>query len=200
MEQNVKNNGGEVSWFLSRLAAEKKKVVSVVCLLVLMTFMWARVLSDKGPQTAGAATGIDQIYAETTNQEKIIFVELPNVTGRNDVLTRDFFKVADWRNFAANADGKNLVGIHELNLGDDGAEDDIRRVAGKLRLEAIGFGKNPQAFINDKLLVIGDVLVVRDGVDIYEFKITGIEENKVSVMCGKAEITLKLAQQIEMFD
>ncbi len=200
MEQNVKNNSGEVSWFFSRLAAEKKKVASVVCLLALMTFMWARVLSDKGPKTAGAATGIDQIYAETANQEKITFVELPNVIGRNDVLTRDFFKVEDWRDFAADADGKNLVGIHELNLGDDGAEDNIRRVAGKLRLEAIGFGKNPQAFINDKLLVVGDVLVVRDGVDIYEFKITGIEENKVSVMCGKAEITLKLSQSIEMFE
>lgn len=173
-----------------------------MCLIVLMIFMWVRVISDKGPNTAAAAAALDEISTQTANRKtKIIFVELPNVAGRNDMLTRDFFKVTDWRDFAAGMDAKNRVGIRELNLGtDDTAEQEIRRIAGKLRLEVIGFGKNPQAFINDKLLVVGDVLIVKDGVDVYEFKINGIEENKVFVTCGEAEITLKLAQPMEMFE
>lgn len=203
MEQNVKNNSNnnnELSWFFSQLAAEKKKVVMAICLLTLMIFMWVRVFNDKGPQTADASAGLDEVNTAGANQKsKICFVELPNIMGRNDVLSRDFFTVRDWDEFVAGANGRNMVGIKEINLGlEYDGEEDVKRAAEKLRLEAIGFGRNPQAFINDKLLVVGDVLIVKDGVDTYEFKITEIEENKVFVRCGEAEITLKLVQPVEM--
>jgi len=76
----------------------------------------------------------------------------------------------------------------------NGDEEIARRVAEKLKLEAIGLGKNPQAFINDKLLAVGDKLLVVDGADTYECEVVGIEEKMVFIRCGEAEITLRLTQ------
>ena len=55
-------------------------------------------------------------------------------------------------------------------------------------------GKNPRVLINDKLLSVGDKLLVADGADTYEFEVVGIEEKKVSIRCSEAEITLRLTQ------
>jgi len=75
-----------------------------------------------------------------------------------------------------------------------------RRIAEKLRLEAIGMGGNPRAFINDKLLSVGDKLLVRnDGVQ-YECEVVGIDEETVFIRCSDIEITLKLTQMIEVAD
>ena len=82
----------------------------------------------------------------------------------------------------------------------DGREEVIRRVAEKLKLEAIGLGKNPQAFINDKLLSVGDKWLVKDRGDMYECEVVRIGENTVFIRCGEAEITLKLTQVIEVAD
>ena len=79
----------------------------------------------------------------------------------------------------------------------DGSEEVIRRIAEKLKLEAIGLGKNPQAFINDKLLSAGDKLLVRDKIDVYECEVVEIRENTVLIRCGEAKITLRLTQDIK---
>ena len=73
-------------------------------------------------------------------------------------------------------------------------EDIVRRVTEKLRLEAIVLGENPQAFINDKLLSVGDKLVVGNGIYTYECEVSEIKENVVFIKCGETEITLRLAQ------
>ena len=80
----------------------------------------------------------------------------------------------------------------------DGNREYVNGVAEKLRLEAIGLGENPQAFINDKLLGVGDKLLVRDGVSTYECELIGIEENAVFIRCGEEEIQLKLTQKVEV--
>lgn len=200
MKQNLKNSANGINRLVDRLAAEKKKTVMALCLIALMVFMWAKVLTRKTPKTAAAAlkqNGLNQDTTETNSQLKISYIQLPEVAGRNDLLTRDFFAADGWKNFI---DEKG-VGIDEVNVvSKDGNEEVVRRVAEKLKLEAIGLDENPQAFINNKLLSVGDKFLVRDGVSKYECEVVRIQENVVVIKCREAEITLKLTQAIEMDD
>ena len=195
MKQNLKNGGSGGNRLFSRLAAEKKKTVIAVCLITLMVFMWVRVLGRKGPQSANAAVmGQEVTEGQMNSKLKISFMELPKVEGRNDVLTRDFFAVGNWRDFMRGGEGKS-GGIEEVSVvSRKGGEETARRVAEKLKLEAIVLGENPRAFINDKLLSVGDKLFVRDGIDTYECEVAEIEENMVFIRCGETEVTLRLTQ------
>ena len=186
MKQNVRNDGKGASRLFSRLAAEKKKSVVALCLIVLMGFMWVRVLMKKTPESAEAAVGQEEVKPNTS-ELKISFIELPKVAGRNDVLTRDFFAANGWQDFI---DGKNEVSV----VSKDDDEEIVKRIVEKLKLEAIVLGKNPRALINDKLLSVGDKLLVVDGADTYECEVVGIEEKTVSIRCLEAERTLKLTQ------
>jgi len=191
VKQNVRDNSSGPNRIMSQLAAEKKKTITALCLIGLMVFMWVKVLGGKTPQSAEATLMAQKANLDTSgvNSElKISFIELPKVEGRNDVLTRDFFA----------ADGWQVMRGGEVNVvSKDGSEGVVTRIAKKLNLGAIGLGKNPQAFINDKLLSVGDKLLVRDGVNTYECEVIGIEENTVSVRYGEVEIQLKLAQENE---
>jgi len=192
MEQNTRNRGNGTDMLFGRLAAEKKKTIIALCLIAVMALMWVKVLGKKGPETAGAALrGGEVVEGQSNSELKISFIELPNVKGRNDVLIRDFFT----------ADGGDLSSAGGVNVvSRDGGGEVIRRIAEKLKLEAIGLGENPQAFINDKLLAVGDKLPIVDRGNTYECEVIGIEENTVSIRCGEAEITLKLTQANEVAD
>ncbi len=185
MKQNVRSDGKGANRVFSRLAAEKKKGIVALCLIALMGFMWVRVLLRKTPESTEAAV-VDQDMKQSNSQLKISFIELPKVAGRNDALTRDFFAADDWQSFMSGG---------EVNVvSRDGDEEIVKRVAEKLKLEAIGLGENPQAFINDKLLSVGDKLLVAEGADTYECEVVEIEEKTVFIRCGEAEITLKFTQ------
>jgi hypothetical protein len=207
MKQNLKNggSGGNDSTgspsraksrdrIFGRLAAEKKKTAIAVCLITVMFFMWVKVLGRKGPQSASAAVVAQEVNEGQVNSElKISFMELPKVEGRNDVLTRDFFAVSSWRDFMRGGEGKS--GGEEVSVvSRNGGEETARRVAEKLKLEAIVLGENPRAFINDKLLSVGDKLFVKDGTNTCECEVAKIEENMVFIRCGEAEVTLRLTQ------
>lgn len=198
MEQNVNNTVNGANRLVGRLAAEKKKTVTALCLIALMVFMWARVLGKKTPVIAAASQRKENVVQDVNVELKISFIELPKIPGRNDVLTRDFFAADGWRNFIRNE--KN-PGNKEVNVvSKDGNEEVLRRIAEKLKLEAIAIGSygNPQAFINGKLLSVGDKLLVRNGGNKYECEVVGIEENVVVIKCLEAEITLKLTKVIEV--
>ena len=183
MKQNLKNNGNGANRLFSQLAAEKKKTICALCLIAVMVLMWTRLLGKKkleGAEAAVMSQGVN-FKGESNSELKISFIELPKVKGRNDMLTRDFFASGGWGGFTEE-------GTKEVNT---------ERVAEKLKLEAIVLGENPQAFINDKLLSVGDKLLVRDGVNRYECEVVGIEENAVFIRCGEAEIKLKLTEAIE---
>ena len=199
MEQNVKNTVNGANRLVGRLAAEKKKTVTALCLIALMVFMWARVLGKKTPVTAAASQRQENVGQDVLGENvelKISFIELPKIPGRNDVLTRDFFAADGWRNFLINEKNPG----NEVSGPKGGNEEVVRRVAEKLKLEAIGLDGNPQAFINGKLLSVGDKLLVRNGGNKYECEVVGIEENMVVIKCLEleAEITLKLTKVIEV--
>ena len=197
MKRELGNSGDRVSRFVSQLAAEKKKTVCALCLIGLMVFMWVRVLGKRGPQGTEAALIVREAAGSQSNSElKISFIELPKVKARNDVLTRDFFAANGWRDLLRDARGLTDVGEVGVVSG-DGSREVGRRIVEKLELEAIMSGENPQVFVNDVLLSVGDKLPVRDGDNTYECEVIGIEADRVFIRCGQTEIQLKLAETIE---
>jgi len=204
MRQKVTNRGGRAYGLIGQLTAEKKKAVAASCLVAVMAIMWVRVLTKQAPEAAEAVSMTEQLNAEgSSNRElKVSFIELPQVAGRNDVITRDFFASDGWRSFDSEK-GRNLAVIEEVKVvSKNGNEEVIRKVAEKLKLEAIVvLSNNPRAFINNKVISVGDKVLIRDGVDTYECEVIEIEEkeNKVVIKCREAEVTLKL-KQVSMID
>ncbi|MHC4172386.1 MAG: hypothetical protein ACYTBX_04875 [Planctomycetota bacterium] len=219
MRKNLKSSNGP-NRFFSQLAAEKKKSVTALCLVAVMALMWVRVLLRRTPQDAEATSVTEEMDVEykANTKLRISFIELPEVAGRNDVITRDFFASDGWQD-SVDGQVENLAGTEEVNVsqplsGTPNAKNSVWEGShfakdGKvgpepgsssyltgagLKLEAIGLGENPQAFINDKLLGVGDKLLVDDGVDRYEFEVVKIKRNTVVLRCRQAEITLKLTQ------
>ena len=188
------NRGGRANGLIGQLAAEKKKAVAASCLIAVMAIMWVRVLTKQTPEAAGAAFMTEQLNAEgSSNQElKVSFIELPQVAGRNDVITRDFFASKGWRHFDSEKE-RNLAVIEEVKVvSKNGNEEVIRKVAEKLKLEAIVLSNNPRAFINNKVISVGGNVLIRDGVDTYECEVIDIKENIVVIKCRETEVTLKL--------
>jgi len=203
MTEKVINRGGLVKGLFGPLAAEKKKAVAASCLVAVMAVMWFRVLTKQAPEAAEAALTTKQLNEiGSSNQElKVSFIELPQVAGRNDVITRDFFASDDWRHFDSEK-GRNLAVIEEVNIVSKNGNEEvvIRKVAEKLKLEAIVvLSNNPRAFINDKVVSVGEKVLIRDGVDIYECEVIEIKENMVVIKCREAEVTLKLTR-VSMID
>jgi len=196
MRQNARNSGNIANRLFNQLAVQKKKTVLALCLITLMAFMWIRVLTSKAPQAAKAGLLAGQMNVETQSEPelKISFIELPQAAGRNDVITRDFFASDGWQDFV-DSQGRKSTGVEEVDIvSKNGDQEVIRRVAEKLRLEAIVSSENPLAFINDKVLRVGDKLLIGDGVNKYECEVVEIKENTVVMRCRESRITLKLTQ------
>lgn len=193
------NHGSLAKGMFRPLLAQKKKAVAATCLVIVMAIMWIRVLTNKGPETAEAAFVVEQVNVEdmSAQESNVSFIKLPQVAGRNDVITRDFFASNDWQHFKGEK-GRNLAVIEEVNIvSKNGNEEVIRKVAEKLKLEAIVVLSNkPRAFINNKVISMGDKVLIREGIDAYECEVIEIKEkeNIVVIKCGEAEVTLKLTQ------
>jgi len=191
MKQALRKSSGAVDKVFNNLGIDKKKGIMAMCLITVMIFMWVRMLTKKAPAGAkGAVTieGKNQDLSENDPQPEISFVELPFVKGRNDVLTRDFFT----------ADQAALNGVEKTTITTESEKQNyVRKVAASLKLEAIGLGDNPQAFINNKLLSVGDKLYVRDGTETFECEVAVIRENMVMIRYGEAKIELKLMRVSE---
>ncbi len=196
MRQNTVNNSRSANRFFNRLVAEKKKAVLALCLIALMAFMWIKVLTKTSPQAVDAgliAELINNMETQSEPELKISFIELPQVEGRNDVITRDFFASNGWKDFVEGRGPK--VGVEEIDIvSKDNDQEVIRKVAENLTLEAIVSSEVPLAFINDEVLRVGDKLFVSDGTDRYECEVVEIKENKVVMRCRESKMTLKLTK------
>ena len=196
MKRNLQNNVSGANRASGRLAIDTKKAVFALGLIAVMVFMWVRVLTKKSPQSAAASSVAEEIKLigqSDTESLKLSFIELPKVKGRNDVLARDFFTVKNWQDFLR--EGKGVGDRREVDVvSRNGNEEVARKIAEKLKLGAIVMGKNPRAFVNDKLLAVGDKMLIQDGVNMYECEIVEIEEKTVLLRCGQAEIRLKLRE------
>jgi hypothetical protein len=195
-EKTKKIEGGVDSLF-GRLAAGKKKSITAICLIMVMVFMWSRVLINKKVQSADASIVTGET-AGTGSKEgsKISFVEPPSVKGRNDVLTRDSFAVDNWTDFVR-TQGGGYGSDGKGNITSNGNEA-IGGIAEKMKLEVIEVDKIPRAFINGRLLSEGDKFFVEYGDGNCECKVIKIERNTVTVKCGESEVRLNLAQEVEI--
>ena len=203
MKLNVANTANTTNRLLARLTAERKKTVLAFCLIAVMAFMWVKVLSRKAPNVVQATlmTQQENLNGQANSQLKISFIELPKVTGRNDVITRDFFDSDGWRGFIKDREEKDLVGYKEVGVtSNNDSKEVLIKIAGKLKLEAIELGENPRAFINSRLLTVGDKFHLKDGLDSYECEVVRIEQNLVILRCSEVEITLKLMPIVEVID
>ncbi|MBN1795238.1 MAG: hypothetical protein JW804_01060 [Sedimentisphaerales bacterium] len=187
MTVNLTNLKGSI---INRLATEKKKVFVAAVLIALMIFMWAKLLVGQKPQSVAAALSQGAPASNNANNKdsSVTFVELPFEEGRHDVLSRDFF----------NIESAVFSASEQVNIvSSDGGREQIQVIADKLKLDAISMAPEQEAFINDRLVKVGDVLVVTDGSKSYECEIVKIDCLKVLVRCEKAEIELKLKQPDE---
>jgi putative NIF3 family GTP cyclohydrolase 1 type 2 len=184
MKETITNSWQNVGSLMGRLTAQKKKIAVAVFLIFVMGFMWLKVLL-KVPNSV-AADVVDGTVRQS--QSKLIYVPLPVVPKRNDTLIRDFFTIGD--GFIKDKAVVNVVSSPEN-------EELTRRIAAKLKLEAIVLGESPQAFINDVLVSQGDKFVVEEADRKYEFVVVKIGQDTVFIRCQSAEITLKLAPAVE---
>jgi len=202
MRQCFNNIAGLFHRLIGYFAVEKKKAVLAFCLITLMIFMWVRVFNNnKTPQNADTLLAPQSaVGAGLTQSSNVSFIELPRIKGRNDLLARDLFTVENWQDFLNNRERQDAVNVRDTDIGPGGSNQISRRIAEKLKLEVIDFGKKPQAFINNKLLSTSDKLTIGDGAKLYECEVVKIEKDMVLMKCGEIEIKLKLAQTAEVTD
>jgi hypothetical protein len=202
MSPGNENNINGLKRVLNRLAAERNKTIVGLCLVIVMGVMWIRVLTGrKTPANALADLGPEQtaVTVQTEPRKKLVFVELPNIEGRNDVLVRNFFSAKQWEVFVRNEDGRSSFGKEvSMVVGNNSEEylnrETILQVAKLLRLAVIELGERPQAFINDTLLSVGEKLLVEYEGNSYEFTVVAIDGNEVLLTCQGVEIEMKLLQ------
>jgi hypothetical protein len=202
MKQRIENKTGVSKSVFKQFAVNKNKAVFAFCLLGVMVFMWVRMLSKTEPQASKAAAVAQQLsQGQLPNNQtlsRISFIELPRLVGRNDMLTRDFFASDGWRAFTG---AKNRTSTREVDVFSKEADEEvIKAIAAGLNLQAIELGENPQAFINNKLLCVGDKLIINSQSGGYQCYVVGIQSGKVFIKCGDAEITLKLTQETGFVD
>ena len=184
-------------------ALEKGKSMAAACLIGLMFFMWVRVFAKKhspGEAEAALTAQAESLSGRGRNEVKIRFIKLPEIKGRNDVLSRDFFAVEGWENLIKDADG-NTNKVEEVNVvvEDDSEQGSHRkavlRLARQLKLDVIAFGKRPEAFIENTLVSVGDKLQVEDKGRLYEFDVIEIGENEVVLTCQGVRLEIKMLQE-----
>lgn len=195
-----KNHGiSQAHQVLDRLAADKKKTAFAVSLLAVMAFMWFRVLTNHRPGPVAADTRVVQEQSRPQKPlHNICYLELPNLPGRNDYINRDFFASRQWESFRQRPASPQSPGTETRVIALDRAQEAAARVGQKLKLEAVLKDGNPRAFINDRLLRLGDRFTVRDGQDTCEFEVLRIYEDSALVGCNGTQLTLKLTQHLDV--
>jgi len=179
--QQIKMNG------LQRLK-QNKKAVFAAALITVMVVLWAKALTGNGPQKAKAASA--QIEAPAKDKIlEITYMELPQQAGRNDLLTKDFFEPC-WTGFVKEGQDSESSDMSVLS-GDDKT---ALRISGLMKLQAISRNNNnqPEAFINESLLKVGDKLTVNDNGEKYECDVVSIEEKQVEINFEGTKISLKM--------
>jgi len=185
---------------LERLRMGGRKTAVAGALILIMLFMWIRVLVGHRPAAAAAAP--PPRPAETPAQRAPVqrtLVELPKLPGRHDAIQRDFFAIQDSSYFRRQAAGRNTGTETEVSLTfTPDAPEVIQRAARMLKLEAVLWSDSPSAFLNDRLLTVGDRLLVKSGAASFEFEVLQIHVDSVLVECRGVQLAVKLAQYVDV--
>jgi hypothetical protein len=180
-----------------RLVLGGKKTAVALGLVGIMAFMWARVLTGHKPGTAAAADEpVPPVAVRPELPPKMRLIKLPRIVGRNDFIYRDFFTMQDRACFKPNGSARAAGTDPEVRvIATNHAQEVVHRVMQKrkLRLEAVlHWSVDPQVFLNDQLLRVGDKFTVKDETDSVEFEVLRIYENSVLVGSGGTQVTLEV--------
>jgi hypothetical protein len=198
MVHNRKTSVSSAGQILDRLRLGGKKTATAGVLILIMLFMWARVVIGHRPAAAEATPQPRQTEsAPRKGPAPVKVVELPKIPGRHDTIVRDFFSMKDRTDFRRNPAGGNTGTDTEVPVTKDNREV-IQRVAQTMKLEAVLWSERPRAFINDQLLSVGNKLTVKDGAEVYEFEVLQIYVDSVLVGCDGMQLTLALARNHEV--
>jgi hypothetical protein len=199
MAPNRKMSVPSARRLLDRLRGGGKKTVMACALLLIMLFMWVRVVVGHRPAPAAAAP--QPVQTESVPRKapvKVKLVELSVLPGRHDSIERDFFTGIERTYARRDSAGRDTGTEKEVPVvSSNSAQEVIQRVAKTMKLEAVLGRERPRAFINDQLLSLGGKLTVKDGAEIFEFEVLQISADAVLVECKGVQLTLALAQGLE---
>jgi len=189
-----------VGRILGRLRRGGKKTAVAGGLFLIMLFMWVRVFV--GPQPAAATAAPPSVAtpsAEPKGPVKVRLVELPKLPGRHDAIKGDFFAAKDRAYFRRTSAGRNAGIDKEVPVGSSSyAQEVIQRIRQMVKLEAVLWSESPRAFVNDQLLSVGNKLAVKNGAEVFEVEVLQIYVDSVLVRCDDIQLTLELAQELEI--
>jgi hypothetical protein len=172
----------------------RKKASLAAGLAVVMGFMWVRVLTGHKPQAVGAADAPPPAKSAPAGQTpvKLKYVTLPVIPGRDDTIERDFFAGRNWSAFSKSSGSTTGTDTEVVQPNIDRTSENISTVAKKLNLQAVLLTGQPEAFINDQAVKVGDTFSFREGADLYLFEVKQIHDDSVLVECGGQSVTLKM--------
>jgi hypothetical protein len=197
MARSRKTSRRRAGRILDRLVVGGKRTAVALGLLGVMAVMWVRVLTGHKPGAAAAAgEPTAQVTPQPESPPKIRWIELPKVMGRNDFICRDFFTMQERACFQPKGSARAPSTDPEVRvITTNHAQEVVHRVVQKrkLRLEAVlHWNVDPQVFLNDRLMRVGDKFTVKDETDSVEFEVLRIYENSVLVGSGGTQVTLEV--------
>ncbi len=200
MAPKGKIDARQVGQVFGRLRLGGKKTAVACALVLIMLFMWVRVFLGHRPAAAEAASQPPQTdTAVSPPPVKMQRLELPRIPGRHDAVSRDFFTMKDPASFGRNPARRKAGTDTEVPVAStENVEEVIQRVARTMKLEAVSWSESPRIFINDQLLGVGDRFLVKGGTQSYDFEVLQIYADAVLVKCNGVQLTLKLAQSLEV--
>ncbi|HSV27436.1 MAG TPA: hypothetical protein VLH60_06040 [Sedimentisphaerales bacterium] len=197
MQQDSGNSISIGDRLASYLAVERKKVAAATCLICIMAFMWVRLLTRTG-EPAGASAASSAVLPQSPEKAEaisIVYTELPFVAGRNDALTVDCFSPGDWRTFFS----QDRFGAMEHQSGESASGPArsrmIQRIAEGLKLQIVGIGSEPQAFISERLVREGSELNIATGDGEVIFRVLRITSRSVELECEGMTFEIKLDEK-----
>ena len=200
MKLNTTNIDG-VSDLLRRSPFRRPRVIAAALLVTVMAFMWIKVLinhraekNEARAAVARAAAEAQAVGTQIQRQTRISLIRLPVVPGRNDTLMNDIFTADGWKAFPSGNRAGTGTSPQEIDRDD---ADYINKIAQSISLEAVIAGPNPEAFIGNKLVSVGQTLPVRYSDKIYEFTVDEIHANKVVLKWDDVSVVLKMSQSNE---
>lgn len=195
-----RNNGIRLSGRVVDLLMDGKKTVLASALVLVMALMWIRVLIGHRPKSAAAdPQSAPAAPAERKVAVRSRIVELPKVPGRHDSILQDFFNMQNRACFSQALSVPDTSTDTEVPVVPPNRDEEVvQQVAGTLKLEAVLRSGCLRAFVNDRLLAVGDTFLVEHSTGPLTFEVLWIQDDAVLVECKGIQLTLKLASSMEV--
>lgn len=179
------------------LVRDGKKTVAASALVLVMALMWVRVLIGHKPKSAAAdAPPKSAAPVEGATVVRSRSVELPRIPGRHDAIRQDFFNMQNRACFSQAVVVPDTSTDAEVPVVPPHRDAEvIQQVAATLKLEAV---LRTRAFVNDRLLAVGDTFLVEHSAGLFTFEVLQIRDDAVLVECHDIQLTLKLASSMEV--